>query len=65
MTLLLVTIAWLAVNVGLTLLVKPSLFRHAEFWLLQVRAPPCVYHVFVGPRQTDGWDVGTFVARSG
>ena len=41
MTLLLVTIAWLGVNIGLTLWVKPSLFDHAEFWLLQVRVWVC------------------------
>ena len=42
MTLLLVTIAWLGVNVGLTIWLKPSLFDHAEFWLLQVGVFPCV-----------------------
>lgn len=36
MTLLLVTVAWLAVNLGLTVWLKPALFDHPEFWMLQV-----------------------------
>lgn len=36
MTLLLVSIVWLAINVALTQLIKPQLFHTAEFWLLQV-----------------------------
>ncbi|CBJ34022.1 conserved unknown protein [Ectocarpus siliculosus] len=36
MTLVQVTVAWLAVNIGLTLWIKPTLFHNAEFWVLQV-----------------------------
>lgn len=36
MTLLLVTGSWFFVNLGLTVLIKPTLFHHVEFWLLQV-----------------------------
>lgn len=36
MTLLVVTGVWLLVNLGLTVWLKPFLFDHAEFWLLQV-----------------------------
>ncbi|CAM9737457.1 unnamed protein product [Pylaiella littoralis] len=50
MTLLLVTLAWLAVNFGLTLWLKPSLFDHPEFWLLQIPKLVCmvVVSVFAG-----------------
>ena len=36
MTLLVVTVVWLMVNLGLTAWIKPSLFNRGEFWLLQV-----------------------------
>ncbi|CAM9803260.1 unnamed protein product [Ectocarpus fasciculatus] len=50
MTLLLVTVAWLAVNIGLTLCIQPTLFRNAEFWALQVPKLACmiVVSIFAG-----------------
>ncbi|CAB1096207.1 unnamed protein product [Ectocarpus sp. CCAP 1310/34] len=47
MTLVLVTVAWLAVNIGLTLWIHPTLFQNAQFWVLQVPKLACMIVVSV------------------
>ena len=37
MTLVVVTMVWLLVNAGLTVVTKASLVQNQEFWILQVR----------------------------
>ena len=37
MTLVVVTVVWLMVNAGLTVVTKASLVQNQEFWILQVR----------------------------
>ncbi|CAM9649289.1 unnamed protein product [Ectocarpus sp. 12 AP-2014] len=47
MTLVLVTVAWLAVNIGLTLWIHPTLFQNTQFWVLQVPKLACMIVVSV------------------
>ncbi|CBN74986.1 conserved unknown protein [Ectocarpus siliculosus] len=47
MTLVQVTVAWLAVNIGLTLWIQPTLFQNAEFWVLQVPKLACMIAVSI------------------
>ncbi|CAM9613899.1 unnamed protein product, partial [Laminaria digitata] len=47
MTLLVVTVVWLMVNLGLTAWMKPSLFSRTEFWLLQIPKLACMIVVSV------------------
>lgn len=48
MTLLVVTVVWLMMNVGLTFILKPEIFQNVEFWALQVDMVHSLYnrHVF-------------------